>query len=386
MWLLVPSALAGICFDEPTYSVEGEHVVVGFEDVGVGFDEAEATLERVEAAWQEQIVERGWRAPPGTDSWSLLVEVEDRGGAAWTDLRDCPDGSEMAVLVLPAEHTYPNALVAHELNHAIQQAYDEQPVWIDEATATWMQWQTVPQDVTWVRDLARRGLFTQAHIPLEASDRSDADVEAHMYAMALFLEHAERSGHSVRSIWEGDDPDLVALWVSWLPELMTDAYELGVPQADGATTNLPFETAGSALPEPHPLGFSVFFLDREATDPDHGDVRVTLDTNPSGEFVGWLVAERGDGWETTAFPFDNGEAALVLDDLSTTVDGAWVVLGPTAGEPDETFLWLLSASAQGDPPSVIDSQHGTSSAFREGCSVGAVGPWWLALVLLWRRR
>lgn len=387
MWLLLAPVDAAPCWDDVgTYSVESDHVVVAWDDA-LAYDHGIDLADRFETAWDEQITARGWRPPPGSDDHHVLVELVRDATQAVTEIRACPDGTEMPVFRMPLEHTYPDALAAHELHHGVQLAYDDQPAWMDEATATWIQWQTVPSDAAWFRDLARRGVLTQGHIPFASSDRSDADVEAHMYGMALFVEHLERQGPGVQAVWEGETYDAWALWSTWLPELMTDAYDVGQPTADAASATLPAAFSADGIGAPVPGTFQVWYLERGAVDPDHGDVRVSLDVDPDAGFVAWLVAERSDGWEAQRFELETGEAALVLSDLSTTVAGAWVIGGPTAGASDETWLWLLDAQAEGAPPSDPDGTRSTttSSAFREGCSV-AVGPWWLAGLLLWVRR
>lgn len=355
--LWIGTALASTCFDEPTYTVDGEHVLVGFDTVRVTYDQAQDWADSLDEAW-EALEHDGWRPPPGTDEHDLLVLVTDEGDPLVYE-EACPDGTVMPVLSVPDRHDRVDALAVRQLHLASQTAYPEQAGWMREAAAEAVAF-TVTADPAWVQPV-------HSATPLGQGAGE-----------ARFLHHVDQ-GPGLVAVWEGQDLDLLEQWATWLPTLVqSDVLE--PPTPDLATGRLPLESGGQPLPRLDALAFATVQIQPTAAGEDHDDIRVRLDVDPDAAFVAWLLAERDGAWEIEAFDLADGEDQLVVPSLSAT-QGAWVVLGPTAGED---ALWLLTATAEGEPPPSGGGST-TSAAFDQGCAV-AVGPWWLAGLLLLRRR
>ena len=379
-----------------------EHFAVEWETGTVAADSAQETLDHFEAAWAFEVEEQGWRAPVGSEDYLLLVELVAGSGTAYTYGSTCPDGREMAVFRMYVSEPYPAGLAAHELHHAVQAAYGfAHERWFWEATATWVQWHAAPEDAAAVESLVKRGYLSQPRFALTLSDRDNDDHAAHQYAMALFLETLPEG--MVQELWEasvGRDEvfgwpiadafvelgeDLDDHYLPFVEDAATEQLGFDMPSSTSAAAQLPVETKAPDGYWPQTRGQSFFHFDTDAVDPDHGDVSMTIDVNPEGDFRGWLVAWRDGEVELEEIPILEGVGEATLDDLSTTDDGAWLVLTPLGGD-DEEWLWLLTAEATGDPPA--NAPRGASGAgFEEpkGCAVAPGGAWLLGLLLLRRR-
>jgi len=383
-----------------------EHFAIEWETGLIAAETAQETLDHFESAWAFEVEEQGWRAPVGSEDYLLLIELETGSGQEYTYGSTCPDGREMAVFKVFVSGIYAESVAAHELHHAIQAAYGfAHERWFWEATATWVQWHAVPSEDNYVHDLVSQGYLAYPELALTRSDRDTNEHAAHQYAMALFLETLPEG--MVQELWEAGEgrdesfnwpiedafaaigEDLDSHYLSFVEDAVTDRWGLGLPTARSGLGAYP---ADSKAPDgfwPETRGQSLVWLDPDGVDPEHGDVAITVDVDPEAELVGWLVAQREDSWEVQDVEVIDGMGEVVLDDLSTTDEGAWLVLTPLAGDLTD-WLYLLTAEAVGDPPA-NKPRTSSGAGFEEpgACSIGgfgAGGAWLLGLMALRRRR
>lgn len=382
-----------------------EHFAIEWETGTIAAESAQEVLDHFESAWVWEIEEQAWREPVGSDDYLLLIELETGTGTAYTYESECPDGTPMGVFKMFVANAAQESLAAHELHHAVQAAYGfAHERWFWEATATWVQWRAVPDEASVAEGLIDRGYLRQPRFALTRSDRDNADHAAHQYGMALFLDTLPEG--MVQELWEAADgrdevfawpildafeaidADLDEHYLAFVEAAATEQLGFDMPDSTSATAQLPVETKSPDGYWPQSRGQSFWHLTPDAVDPDHGDVAILVDVNPEAEFFGWLVAQREGVWEMEDLGITDGVGEVVLEDLSTTDDGAWIVLTPTAGETEE-FLWLLQAEGVGDPPANAPS-HSSGASFDEpgGCGVSPLlpgGAWVLGVVLLRRR-
>ena len=382
-----------------------EHFAIEWATGTIASETAQEVLDHFEEAWDFQVEEQGWLSPVGSEDYLLLIQLSSGSGTAYTYGSECPDGREMAVFQLYVDEPDLASLSAHEFNHGVQGAYGfaHEP-WFWEATATWLQWHAVPSEGAWVEDLIRRGYLRQPRFGLTRSDRDNDDHAAHQYGMALFIESLPEG--MVQDLWTsslGRDEvfawpiseafseigeDLDEHYLTFVEAAATEQLGVDMPEATSALAQLPTETKAPDGFWPETRGQSFFHLDKAAVDPDHGDVALMVDLDPEGDFAGFLVAQREGAWEVQDIEFLDGVGEVVLDDLSTTDQGAWLVLTPLAGELEQ-WLWLLTAEGVGDPPENAPRQSsGASFEDAGGCGLGPIlpgGAWVVGLLLLRRR-
>lgn len=171
----------------------------------------------VRTAWNAQVGTMGWRAPvpdagaggadPGTELdiyfdpgqiGAITVPLlGQEGPEAWDDIA--------AYIVIEQDVVSPETFIAHELNHAIQFAYDYQDAdLIYEATATWMEdkvFGDADEYVFYVEQF-------QANPHLTISYSTYDDPTYYMYGAALFLhwiaDTFDGGGTAVvEAVWEG---------------------------------------------------------------------------------------------------------------------------------------------------------------------------------------
>jgi len=196
-------------------------------------DYVEAVAEAMEFAWQVEIVQLGWAAPPsdggigGDARYDVYLEdIYDDGTAGYTDggYRDTTvgDNPNTPAIETDASHSYISldndyreqnifppvdimrVTAVHELNHAIQFGYDgDEPAdWLWEATATWME-DVVYDDVN-DQDYYLDAVFSSPDTCQIAEGEEGTDNEGHWYGMWIFLRYiSEHYGNEViRVMWE----------------------------------------------------------------------------------------------------------------------------------------------------------------------------------------
>jgi hypothetical protein len=189
------------------YTLEGSDAVTE--------DYLRIVAKTMELVWRDQIVEKGWPAPPsdGRDGGDARLDVylmdllgEDgegimgaaRPGHQYGDNPNTPAIEQYAASTLlrmdndfeeMEDEGDPIALMrataAHEFHHAVQHGYDiDDLTWYAEATATWMETQTFPkdQDATGYVENAYR------YPELCFGTESDPDDGLVMYGEWLFLQ------------------------------------------------------------------------------------------------------------------------------------------------------------------------------------------------------
>jgi len=113
------------------YTLAGEDAVSSVDEDpqnGVS-DYIDKIAEGAKFAWQKIVNEYGWRSPGMVD---IYVQKLGQGGSS--------SGNSIFIsnnLLLPTESEI-GSLVAHEFMHTVENAYDEESPWWEEAVAEWM--------------------------------------------------------------------------------------------------------------------------------------------------------------------------------------------------------------------------------------------------------
>jgi len=194
-------------------------------------DYVSAAAEALELAWTVQIERLGWAAPPsdagrgGSDLYDVFLKDltdEDALGVTSAEdiVRDNPNTPETesyaAASILYVENDFAGvdfadgqdaislmrATVAHEFNHAVQFGYDyiDAHDWIYEASAVWMETQTVGVDQDATGYVSANYEYPEICF---GSVMNDSDSELH-YGEWLFVDHLaqEYGAEVVRAVWE----------------------------------------------------------------------------------------------------------------------------------------------------------------------------------------
>ncbi|MCL4302481.1 MAG: hypothetical protein KJ077_42725 [Anaerolineae bacterium] len=221
------------------YTLQGEDAIARTDDDGNDRpDFVEAVAEALEFSWQRQVEAMGWRSPlldegEGGDS-KLDVYLEDQSDLfgsgdlfGYTDtfggfIGDNPatpkEESNAAYAYLSLDNDYDpdqfdlyeldpldamRTTVAHEFNHALQSAYDDEDsyAWIYEATAVWMEDELYPE-LDGARSYLADYMDAPDLCPLSMG-RDDQDVR--WYGGWILLRYlAEQHGgpETIRRLWE----------------------------------------------------------------------------------------------------------------------------------------------------------------------------------------
>jgi len=189
------------------YTLEGADAVTE--------DYARLVGKTMEVVWREQVVERGWPAPPpdgrnGGDARLdvyLMDTLDEEGygdmGAArpghqYGDNPNTPAIEQYAAsTLLRMDNDFKELLsegdpislmratAAHEFHHAIQHGYDiDDLTWYAEATAAWMETQTFPKD----QDATGYVEYAYRYPELCFGTESDPDEGLLMYGEWLFIQ------------------------------------------------------------------------------------------------------------------------------------------------------------------------------------------------------
>lgn len=175
----------------------------------------EAALEGfVRTAWNAQVGTMGWRAPVLDDGTGGDTDLDLYFDPAQTGAVTVPlpgqEGPETwddiaTYIVIESTVATPETFIAHELNHAIQFAYDYQDAdLIYEATATWMEdkvFDAADEYAFYVEDFQDNPQLTLSYATYD-------DPPFYMYGAALFLhflaDNYDGGGTAlVESVWEG---------------------------------------------------------------------------------------------------------------------------------------------------------------------------------------
>lgn len=185
-------------------------------------DRAPAVVALVEAAWDEQVVAQGYRAPlpdmgEGGDDRLDIYLVNSPGIAGLTlaseDVDD-DDGAHAAYVHLLLNATLSDdeleVTVHHEFAHAIHYATDRsESLMFFEASATWQEVHAVPSSTLWVDNVEAFQSFPNAPVYTDGIDWRAITFEdvLYEYGAVLFLmfleeEYADNDGAFLRSLWD----------------------------------------------------------------------------------------------------------------------------------------------------------------------------------------
>ena len=207
------------------YQTKGDDAVPGGDSDGNGIhDYAEEVATYLEQAWAKEVVEFGFKAPPGSDKAKVRCHIKNinhnglthaaTGKTAWIEMN-----SDIAAYTkrLIGEEASQNivadeaglqagmlkACCAHEFFHCIQAAYDwEEENWWCEGTAEWAGDAVFPESKFYTNNVSPR--FKNPHVSL-FSKEGWFEYASSIWAFYL----AENfGGHEIiRQIWEGCQGD-----------------------------------------------------------------------------------------------------------------------------------------------------------------------------------
>jgi hypothetical protein len=402
---LAPPSASDTCWGQQyEHRVDTEHFAIEWSGSEVSEDLAENWGRKLEDAYTSQIA-LGFREPRLHEDHKTLVLLTEGSGRSYVAGADCPDGQEVAFIVLEigGSIAYPDALASHELNHVFQHAYDSgHELWFWEATATWAQAQNAPDEREWALFLVSYGLMPYPWLGMRRSDRAQASHDAHMYGMAawLFFLQQELGGEVPAQLWEasqgtGHDAglpiqtavedaglDFRELFGQFMLTTAHDRFDESFADVEqvAMTASLPYEGEVQGAMAPETQGMSFVTVLPEAISAEHGDVLLTIEAEPEGDWIGFVSAERLEvGLEVVELDLSGGSQQVLVEDISTT-RGVTISMSPQAGDLD-TWTWSWAGELTGDPPS--DPRPGTSSAFVDegGCSSSPRGGGPLAVLL-----
>jgi hypothetical protein len=362
-------ALSGQTLTHPTahflihYTLNGEDAIAAADDNGDDLpDYVEDVAEALEFSWQRQIKELGWRSPlpdegEGGDT-KLDVYLEDQTDSFGSDnlfgytdtfgglVGDNPAtarpelGAAYGYLSLdngydPDQFGYyeltsleaMRVTAAHEFNHALQAAYDDNDPysWLYEATAVWMEEEVYPE-IGDARSYLADYMDAPDLCPLSVG-RDDQDVR--WYGGWILLRYlAEQSGgpETIRQLWEnmaGLD-GLAALKATLaqqkttLPELLVN-FSIAILTQSNCPSNAPYcYRHGSDYLRPYvegslqlDAGESKAFIPKDGVQQFGADyirlksdkpIRLDFQGSAAGQWQLWLVGLTGAQVRVISWP------------------------------------------------------------------------------------
>lgn len=189
---------------------------------------AEVVLPAAELAWQVQVEEMGWPAPPaddgdgGDDRYDLYLTNEDTQGGAWTwgtgpDTTQDDGFYSLASFIALDDRYISDAdlpdFVIHEFNHAVQYTVDgwETPLFVWEMTANAMEELVLPDsdlymvDIPDFQELPFASLLHDGYSDavMEYDDWSYYEYGGSVFGLYLEERWGQRDGAVLLRLWEG---------------------------------------------------------------------------------------------------------------------------------------------------------------------------------------
>ncbi len=219
------------------YTLSGDDAVSMADDNANNHpDYVDAVAQAMEYAWQVEIDQYGWAAPPPDNGWGgnnlydvYLHNIFEDGTAGYTDggfpetiIGDNPhtpavetrasfsfiglDNDYVEEAKAPLTRLdFMRSTAAHEFMHALQFGYDgEEPAdWLWEATATWIQ-DEVYDDLNDGNKELPAVFKSPDSCQLAEGGQARIESDGHWYGLWIFLRYiSEQHGHqAVRAIWE----------------------------------------------------------------------------------------------------------------------------------------------------------------------------------------
>ncbi len=203
------------------YQTKGTDACAGGDADGNGLaDYAEEVANYLEQAWAKEVVEFGFKAPPGSDKAKVRCHIKNinhnglthaaTGKTAWIEMNNdiaaytirlIGEESAKAIVVDPdgLQAGMLKACCAHEFFHCIQAAYDwEEDNWWCEGTAEWAGDAVFPESKFYTNNVSPR--FKNPHVSLFSTE---GWYEYASSIWAFYLAENYGGADIIRQIWEG---------------------------------------------------------------------------------------------------------------------------------------------------------------------------------------
>jgi len=186
--------------------LDSEHFSVQWDD-SISQSTVQSFSDALEAGWEVEVEQMGWRAPEKSSTYLTLVYISnDNMGGAYTTIDRC--GSSYVPYIVAGRDsfwgTWYQDMAAHEFNHAIQFAYGmANESWNWEATALWIEEYVFPSHNAWSDYIT--GYTKNPHLAINADNRNSNSEFLHMYGMGIlnfYLDEYVGGPELIRDVWE----------------------------------------------------------------------------------------------------------------------------------------------------------------------------------------
>jgi hypothetical protein len=389
--LVPPPGAEESCFgDQGANVLKTEHFSVEWDDEGITEARAEEVGALLEEAWVDQVEGLGWPIPHRADDFLVLAWLEPGAGRSYVWEADCGSGFMPYTLLYVDDPTL-ESTAHHEFNHLSQYGGEASwGLWWWEATATWMQVQTVPGEAQVADQVVTIGFMENPQIAMHDSSRDTWEQDAHMYGMAVlawFLEDLEpglvartwtqttgqNMPHAINDLGLSWDEVFEGFVLAVVTGDLPRAKKWGSVGSGGSVNDLYWSSEGTA----YSLGLQITEFDPEAPAPEGSHLNVNVQVE-GDEWLLWLVG-LGDTVKTVELV--SGQDAVLEN--SAEYDDVLLVLVPLDGL-DQSFPVAWEAWSTGPA-----TGGGYTAAFPEEqgrCGTSAPPALWLLGLMVIRRR
>jgi len=379
--------------------VAGEHFSVEWNEGVTDEATAQEFLDGLEHGWAVAVDDWGWIPPDGTEEHLLQATIEPGGAGAYTTLRAC-QGSYIPYIVA-GEGSFDSArwagsMAAHEFLHASQFSYSyAHEFWWWEATATWFEEYSHPEDNVWSESIIGYSLYP--HIAMNAFSQTRYDVFAHMYGMAVWAFYLDEyvGGHDlIRETWEYS-ADKSGSYTLTMEEALTGLgvdFEAAYEGFVAANTVMAYADQDWFLPpniaetldelpagwdvddgngqRPETLGQSYVRVDSDAATSELPDLEVGFLGDADREWQVLLVADDNEEVEAVVrVEVIEGAGSATLRDFGDH-DYVWLVASPLTGEGGGDYTYAVAAIAL---PSEDTGDASVDGGEAKGCGCASMG-------------
>ncbi len=377
-WSAAPPPPQEACFGEEAYGkaqvLKGTHFQLEYQANTISADVAADLLVELDATYELQVGQLGWRVPTGSDRWLIpFYVVPGNQASAFTTIYGC-GGQQVPYIVAYSGSFFDDrwwrSMAAHEFNHAAQWGYGYAiEFWWWEATATYMQEYAHPDLDEWAPYIT--GYTDQPYVSLSASDTADLDVFWHMYGMAIWnfwIDENYGGLPTILAMWDasqgapgmnygltqgemmedvGLDFDQVYAGFVAANTVMDYRERAEMPDVDLEDTvnDLPADGA-SGLDAPQAYGQNYWRFDLRKPTGDRTDLEVVFTGDEPANWLVQLVGASADQVETVVEMEVDGTAGTARLEGYGDYEQVFLVVSP---RKETTGTFGFSWSAKGEP-------------------------------------